>query len=312
MDPAQRGPPRSISEAGPCACSSSFPTTPISASSACAPGRSALTALLTCSRSALVGARGLNLGVDFVGGLMIEAKFPQPPPLDKRARRCRPARRRRGARCSSSATPTPSRSACRCPKRPTKARPTRWSSKVKAALSGQIPGVDVQPRRHRVGQGFGRADPATACSRSLLAVLGIASVRLVPLRMAVRRLDLRRDRPRRADDARLLRADPARVRPQHRRRGADDHRLFDQRQDRHRRPHPREYAQISQDGHARADRPVGQRDAAAHRDDLADDPARARRAADLRRPRAARLHRGDDPRHRRRHLFVDLRLVARC
>jgi preprotein translocase subunit SecF len=42
-----------------------------------------LTILLTLAAIALVFARGLNLGVDFVGGLMIEEKFVTPPSLDK-------------------------------------------------------------------------------------------------------------------------------------------------------------------------------------------------------------------------------------
>ena len=43
----------------------------------------AITALLTVAAIALVFARGLNMGVDFVGGLMIEEKFESPPPLNE-------------------------------------------------------------------------------------------------------------------------------------------------------------------------------------------------------------------------------------
>lgn len=42
-----------------------------------------VTILLSIAAVALVATRGLNLGVDFVGGLMIEARFPHPAPLDK-------------------------------------------------------------------------------------------------------------------------------------------------------------------------------------------------------------------------------------
>jgi len=42
-----------------------------------------LTALLTIAAAVLVGVRGLNLGVDFVGGVMIEARFQTAPSLDQ-------------------------------------------------------------------------------------------------------------------------------------------------------------------------------------------------------------------------------------
>src|SRR3546814_2991360 len=42
-----------------------------------------ITTLLTVAAIALVLVRGLNMGVDFVCGLMIEEKFESPPPLDE-------------------------------------------------------------------------------------------------------------------------------------------------------------------------------------------------------------------------------------
>lgn len=42
-----------------------------------------VTILLTIAAVALVFARGLNMGVDFVGGVSIEEKFVTPPPLDE-------------------------------------------------------------------------------------------------------------------------------------------------------------------------------------------------------------------------------------
>jgi preprotein translocase subunit SecF len=43
----------------------------------------AFTILLTVASISLIATRGLNLGVDFVGGLMIEAGFEKPVPLDR-------------------------------------------------------------------------------------------------------------------------------------------------------------------------------------------------------------------------------------
>ena len=42
-----------------------------------------VTALLTVAAMALVFVRGLNLGVDFVGGVAIEETFTKAPPLDE-------------------------------------------------------------------------------------------------------------------------------------------------------------------------------------------------------------------------------------
>src|SRR4051794_27791593 len=43
----------------------------------------AITALLTVAALALIATRGLNMGVDFAGGVSIEEKFVTAPPLDQ-------------------------------------------------------------------------------------------------------------------------------------------------------------------------------------------------------------------------------------
>src|SRR4051812_18670115 len=42
-----------------------------------------ITGFLTLLAVAAAWYQGLNLGVDFVGGLMVEAQFPQPPQIDR-------------------------------------------------------------------------------------------------------------------------------------------------------------------------------------------------------------------------------------
>ena len=75
------------------------------------------------------------------------------------------------------------------------------------------------------------------------------AVHLVPVRVVFRRFHGGGAGARRGGDDGLFRADPARIRSQHRGGRADHHRLFAERQGGDRRSHPRKSAQISPDGH---------------------------------------------------------------
>jgi len=86
----------------------------------------ALTALLTILAVGATAWKGLNLGVDFVGGLMIEQTFPSPPDLEKV--RAVVARQNVG---EASAIPRPCRSGCPRQRAPMQARPTPSSPRYK-------------------------------------------------------------------------------------------------------------------------------------------------------------------------------------
>ena len=228
----------------------------------------ALTLLLSIAAVGLVFAKGLNLGVDFVGGLTIEEKFSTPPSIEK-LRTTVDALKLGDARLQAIGADGRTVSIKLPPPKSTdEGAVARVVQAVQVAVTRDFPDARFSKQDAVSGKVVGRADPERHPRRRARGARH-RPVRDLPLRMAIRRVDRRRDRPRRVDDARLLRADAVRIRPQHRRRRAHNHRLFDQRQDRDRRPHPREYAALSQDGHAGHRRSVGQRDAAAHGDDVA-------------------------------------------
>ena len=168
--------------------------------------------------------RGLNLGVDFVGGQMVRVTFVQPPPARRTARAGSTALgRRRSRACRSSARPTSSRSACRCPRAARKRRAAprpRCATLITANYPGaRIDAVEtvsgkVSEELFRVGRAGGRARDARH-----------RRLHLDTLRMAVRRRRAGHPVPRRLDDAGILLAHPARIQPQRHRRDPDHRRL---------------------------------------------------------------------------------------
>ena len=225
----------------PCACSSSSPTTPISASFA----------------AALLGVRADRIADDRGGDLGGRARAQSrrrfhrrrddrgalPDPAEPRSAvrvRCRQSRHvgeaalqhiRRAQRRLDPPAAVPFGRRGR--------HQQAWCSDVQRRdLKAQISGRAVQPP----------PKPSRARSRAssirngllavFLAVLGIAVFSWLRYEWQFGISTFVAIVARRAGNDGLLRADPARIRSQHRRRRADDHRLFDQRQDRDRRPHP--------------------------------------------------------------------------
>jgi preprotein translocase subunit SecF len=99
-----------------------------------------LSILVTVASLVLVGVRGLNLGIDFVGGQMVRATFAQPVSIeDLRGRSRRSTSAKPASR--SSATAGPTRSAC--PALKARKRPPPRLGKVRTMLQTQYPGVNV-------------------------------------------------------------------------------------------------------------------------------------------------------------------------
>ena len=74
-----------------------------------------LSILATVASLVLVGVRGLNLGVDFVGGQMIRTTFAQPVDVEQLRGRVGALGRRRSEHPGIRRTDGPTRSACRRP-----------------------------------------------------------------------------------------------------------------------------------------------------------------------------------------------------
>ena len=132
-----------------------------------------LSILVTVGGLALVGIRGLNLGVDFVGGQMIRVTFAQPVDVEQLRDRVNGARpwRSRASRNSARRNGIPIRlPSPRAAKRP----PTARRPQVRALLSRQrYPGARVRLGRNGVGQGLRGAGRSGALAIAL-AMLGIA------------------------------------------------------------------------------------------------------------------------------------------
>ncbi len=164
----------------------------------------ALTALLTVLSIGITAYRGLNLGVDFVGGLMIEAQFPQKPELD--AVRATVDKLGDGeASLQQFGGPNNVSIRLPLPKSTDEGATNAVVNRVKTALNATNPGVTF-PRYDTVSGKVSGELVRNGLAAVVIAVFAHRAVQLVPLRMAVRRFDLRRDRSRRADDAGLLRA----------------------------------------------------------------------------------------------------------
>ncbi len=114
----------------------------------------AVTALLTVASIALVATRGLNLGVDFIGGISIEEKFVSPPPLDQ-VRSTVDALGVGEASLQQLGDSTAVSIRLPLPKSADSGATNVLVEKVKAALAAKFPGATFSTYNTRLGQGFG-------------------------------------------------------------------------------------------------------------------------------------------------------------
>ena len=101
-----------------------------------------ISSLLTVVSIAYTVYRGLNLGIDFVGGEVVRAEFVAAGPHRRPARPSRPALQSARRASRRLATTAPIRSGCPS-RRDRRLRRTRWSSKLRTAIPQQYPGARV-------------------------------------------------------------------------------------------------------------------------------------------------------------------------
>ena len=183
---------------------------------------------------------GLNFGIDFKGGLLLEVqtKAAQADLAKMRADARRP-RSRRGAAAAVR----------RAQRRADPHR--RAAGRRRGAAGGRRQGARLARQGRRstaASRWWARASPANCSSYGIIGLmlgdLLHPGLSLVPFRMAVRARRHDRQRARPGADHRLHVADAHRFRP-HQHRGAAHHsRLFAQRHRGHLRPHPRNAAPL--------------------------------------------------------------------
>ena len=246
----------------------------------------------------LVPLKGLNFGVDFRGGLLIEARVPGTT-ADLGAMRVLGISAWAKWPCRRSASPTDVLIRVQRQEGGEEAQ-LAAVEKVKSALNQSLRRRLLSPRRVGRAQGQLRAAVVGRAGRHLLLHRDLG-LRLVPLRMAVG-----------VGTILALIHDVTTIGIYclfdlefnlTRRRATDDRRLFSQRYGRDFRPGAREPAQVQDDAAERPPRPLDQRDAGAHHDDLADHAAGAGRAVRLWRPGDPRLHHRHDLGRGDRHLL---------
>src|ERR1700738_4640648 len=250
---------------------------------------------------------GLNLGVDFRGGVVVARRGPQALPADTIREAFAPL----GfgdLRVQEFGSPRDV-----LVRFDNKTQLQDAQRMIAARVAEALPKVEI--RRVEVvgarvsGELFRNGLLATALA--LVAVLFyIWFLYLVSLRVAVRCRCRRHPDPRRDKDGRLLRRHADRIRPQFGGGTIDPDRLLGHRQGRGLRPYPGESRQISDDAVARAHRPQHQPDPRPHGRHIADrrplDPA----PCDNWRRSDARLWSGDHFRDHHRHLLLDLHRLA--
>ena len=233
--------------ASSCACFASFRTTPSSIS--CASGASAFRSRRCCRSLAIVlyFIHGLNFGIDFVGGTLIEVQAKAGPADLAEMRATLDGLGLGDVQLQQFGAPDrradPHRRSSRAARRRSRRRWRRCAAALGDAVDYRRVEV-VGPARLERTAGLRHARPGARDRRH-------PDLSLVPLRMAVRARRHDRQRARSRADDRLHVADADRLRPDQHRGAAHHPRLFAQRHRRHLRPHPRDAAPLQADADAR-------------------------------------------------------------
>ena len=217
-----------------------------------------ISAILSIAAIFLYFFHGLNIGIDFIGGTLIEVQSKAgPADLAKHAHDARWARPRRRAVAAV-------RRADRCadPRRAAAGRRSGAAGRHHQGEAGARRRSELPPRR---GGRPARLDRASGLQhdRARARDLRDPDLSVVSLRVAVRARRHGRQRARSRAYRRLHVADADRFRPVQHRGAAHHSRLLAQRHRRHLRPYPRDAATLQEDADAGSAQRFGQLDAVA-------------------------------------------------